>query len=668
MAATPQRPKRKKIKKKRIAFILILSAVVIFLAAGYFLNLLPDPGMLEHVLEPKVTATPPILLANGTAPLHTSMNIPLVADFSSAPKGHYSPLTLRFLDQSRGTPERWDWDFGDTTTSTLQHPVHEYSSAGVYNVSLTVTRGDGSRRSVTRYNILGTEQPPSKTVLVDTLREGYIGKGSEISFIPADGNSSVIIDGKPYPLPEGSRVKMRVGSDAAGRMNIRTGRVVSFAFSDVTLFVNGTQAASGEGGDCILPSYRYFQANLTYAVRPTNGEIRQIAVDGNKIRAGTENSQILITYHSGAIGEDLSLVTYPAYFEGRANSFTISDAVIASFEPGSGFTGPAPLSVWFRDTSAGSPDTWHWDFGDLTQSQDKNPEHIYSVPGSYTVTLTASRGNQKDTLIRKTAVIASPPRVVANFSASPQKGPAPLSVRCKDTSINAPSSWIWTFGPKSTPLTSNEQNPVVTYPHPGTYTVSLTSGNVYGSSDITRPEFITVTEPFRIPNKSILVKTGKRGYIEKDSVVEFVVLDRPASISINGGYRELGNGSVVRLDAMSDQEGEIFIDRGEIIKFSFPDIALYVNGELVSIGAIDSIFVPASSSFKTSLSYYLVPNSAYTLITVDGFNVVGDLDNAWIRVSSLGMNKDGSLRVTSSSNSTYIDGAMNQTVHDWVIE
>jgi PKD repeat protein len=216
-------------------------------------------------------------------------------------------------------------------------------------------------------------------------------------------------------------------------------------------------------------------------------------------------------------------------------------------------------------------------------------------------------------------------------------------------------------------LASHEQNPVVTYPHPGTYTVSLTSGNIYGSSDIIRPEFITVTEPFRIPDKSILVKTGKRGYIEKDSVVEFVVLDRPASISINGGYRELGNGSIVRLDAMSDQEGEIFIDRGEIIKFSFPDIALYVNGELVSVGAIDSIYIPASTDFKTSLSYYLVPNSAYTLITVDGFNVLGDLDTAWIRISNLGMDKDGRLRVTSSSNSTYIDGAMNQTVHDWVI-
>jgi len=668
MAETLRIPKRKKMKKKRIAFIIIFIAVFVFLATGYFLHLLPSPGMLVNLFEPKVTATTTLVLANDTDPLLLAVNKPLVADFSSAPEGQYSPLTIKFLDQSRGTPGQWTWDFGDTLSSTLQHPVHQYAMPGVYNVTLTVTRGDGSKRTLTRNNILGKDQPPSHSVLIDTLREGYISKGSEVTFLPADANASVIIDGKPYPLPEGSVVKMRAGSDAEGRMNIRSGRLVNFAFPDVTLFINGTQVASGSAGDCILPSYTYFKANLTYAVRPTNGEIRQIAVDGNKIRAGIENSQILVTYRSGAIGEDLTLVTYPAFFEGVANSFTISDAVIASFEPGPRFTGSAPLSVSFRDTSAGAPERWHWDFGDQTQSVEQNPAHVYSIPGAYTVTLTVNRGDQKDSLIRKTAVIASPPRVIANFSATPMKGPAPLKVRFADTSINAPSSWIWTFGPNSTPLNSSERNPVVTYPSPGTYAVSLTSGNVYGSSDITRPEFITVTEPFRIPDKSILVKTGKQGYLEKDSVVEFVVLDRPASISINGGYRELKQGSVVRLDAMSDQQGEIYIDRGEIMKFSFPDIALYENGELVAVGPVDSIYIPAYSGFRTSLSYYLVPNSAYTYVAVSGFDVLGDLDNAWIRISNLGMNSGGSLRLTSSSNSTYIDGSMNQTVHDWVIK
>jgi PKD repeat protein len=34
------------------------------------------------------------------------------------------------------------------------------------------------------------------------------------------------------------------------------------------------------------------------------------------------------------------------------------------------------------------PYTWHWDFGDGHTSDEKNPSHIYSNPGHYTVTLT----------------------------------------------------------------------------------------------------------------------------------------------------------------------------------------------------------------------------------------------------------------------------------------
>ena len=373
---------------------------------------------------------------------------------------------------------------------------------------------------MTRDDVLGAGKPPSHKVLVDTLRDGYISKGSEVSFISSDANSSVIIDGTSHKLPEGSVVKLRVGSNTEGRMTIRSGRLLSFAFPDVTLFVNGTQVAYGSSGDCILPSYRNFQANLSYAVKPASGEIRQIVVDGSTIRSGIENSQVLITYQSGATGEDLTLVTLPAYFEGTASSFKLSDALIAGFEPNQGFTGTAPMNVSFRDTSAGSPDIWHWDFGDHTQSDERQPVHTFSVPEAYTVTLTVSRGDQTDTIIRKSAIIASPPRVVANFSATPLKGPAPLTVKFTDQSINAPTSWSWSFGANSLSEPSPQQNPMVTYSRPGIYTVSLTSGNVYGSSDITRTEYITVTDPFRIPDKSIVVKTGKRGFIEKDSVVE----------------------------------------------------------------------------------------------------------------------------------------------------
>jgi PKD repeat protein len=667
MVAIPGIRKLPKMKKKRVLLVLGIVAGILLLAAVLLLHILPDPGTVAHLFEPKATAIPAALQSNGGDPLQILMNKPLVADFSSGTEEQYSPLRIRFLDLSRGNPETWDWDFGDNTRSALPHPVHQYATPGVYNVTLTVTRSDGSRRTVTRTDVLGVTKPADREVVIDTLRQGVISRGSEVAFLSTDANASILIDGTSYQLPNGSVVKLRVGSPGSGNMNIRNGRLVSFAFPDVTLFVNGSQLALGTSGDCFLPSYRYFQANLSYAILPTTGEMRQIAVNGVKVRAGAENSRILVTHRSDDHNADLTLVTFPAYFEGRATTLDFTTAVIADFEPETKYSGPAPLNVTFRDVSAGSPETWHWEFGDGTVSEQENPSHTYAIPGAYTVTLTVSRGDQADMVSRKNWVVASPPRVVANFTATPLKGPAPLIVKFADRSLNAPTMWAWTFGSNETPMNSSERDPVVVYPLPGTYTVSLTSGNIYGSSDLIRALYITVTDPFRNPDNLILVKTGKRGYVEKDSVIGFTVRDTPATIGINGGFRDLRKGSIVRLVAMSDQQGEIYMDKGGILKFSFPDMALYVDGELVTDGAIDSIYVPYLSDFKTSMSYYLVPNSAYTYISVNGYDVLGDLDNAWIRISSLGMTPAGSLRLISTDNSTYIDGAANQTVHDWVV-
>lgn len=50
------------------------------------------------------------------------------------------------------------------------------------------------------------------------------------------------------------------------------------------------------------------------------------------------------------------------------------------------------LSVSFRDLSTGVPDgsTYHWDFGDLKGSEEKNPTHEYTDSGFYIVTLEIS--------------------------------------------------------------------------------------------------------------------------------------------------------------------------------------------------------------------------------------------------------------------------------------
>jgi PKD repeat protein len=48
------------------------------------------------------------------------------------------PLAVEFTNESSGEITGWWWDFGDNTQSFDQNPVHTYSEAGVYSVTLTV--------------------------------------------------------------------------------------------------------------------------------------------------------------------------------------------------------------------------------------------------------------------------------------------------------------------------------------------------------------------------------------------------------------------------------------------------------------------------------------------------------------------------------------------------
>ncbi len=55
-----------------------------------------------------------------------------------------SQLTVAFMDTSTGNPTKWDWNFGDGTAhSTSRNPAHQYSDAGTYIVTLTVTNSVG---------------------------------------------------------------------------------------------------------------------------------------------------------------------------------------------------------------------------------------------------------------------------------------------------------------------------------------------------------------------------------------------------------------------------------------------------------------------------------------------------------------------------------------------
>jgi PKD repeat protein len=106
-------------------------------------------------------------------------------------------------------------------------------------------------------------------------------------------------------------------------------------------------------------------------------------------------------------------------YSGQLSTADQSVAVLVTYRtlgssgPTASFTasptsGPTPLAVQFTDTSTGSPTSWAWDFGDGGTSTSQNPNHTYTVAGTYTVSLTATNAAGSSTATQTGLITASP--------------------------------------------------------------------------------------------------------------------------------------------------------------------------------------------------------------------------------------------------------------------
>src|SRR3989442_3129347 len=97
---------------------------------------------------------------------------------------------------------------------------------------------------------------------------------------------------------------------------------------------------------------------------------------------------------------------------------------------------------------------------------------MYTVSGSYTVSLRVQSASGGDTQTKTSYIaVSSPVAPTAQFSGTPTSGQAPLAVQFTDESTAGTSpitSRSWTFGDGGT---STAQNPSHTYTVAGSYTV-----------------------------------------------------------------------------------------------------------------------------------------------------------------------------------------------------
>ena len=110
----------------------------------------------------------------------------------------------------------------------------------------------------------------------------------------------------------------------------------------------------------------------------------------------------------------------------------------------------------------------------------------YFAVRAYNATTTSGYSTEINT------VVGTATAPVANFSATPTTGTAPVTVSFTDTSTGTVTAREWTFGNGST---STAQNPSYTYSAAGTYTVSLKVTGSAGSNTATKTGYVTVSAP-----------------------------------------------------------------------------------------------------------------------------------------------------------------------------
>lgn len=397
------------------------------------------------------------------------------------------PLTVNFQSN---VPDAitWYWDFGDSTTSTLQNPSHIYSSYGSFDVRLITTNSNG---------------------VSDTLlKPAYIRiKRSDIKIngLPADGGclpltlnlSSTIttfgtVTSYQWDFGDGANSTQQTPShtyNTVGQFSLRLIITTSLGCTDtLTTKVKVGTPTTANFSASPLTVCAGLTVQFTDQSSPNVNEwlwdfsdgIKSIDKNPSHIFAKPGTYTIILAAKNNGCG---STITKPSY--------------ITVLPPAADFTALVNCSknteFSFTDNSI-SPGTWAWNFGDGTTSTLQNPPlHNFPGLGSYNVSLTVTNGGCTNTITKSIKVFTESPDFTSDIT---------TTCRGKEVSFTATnitpsnySSYFWDFGDgiqNNTDITNIKH----TYLTTGSGTVTLITTDINGCKNtVIKNNYIKMSGP-----------------------------------------------------------------------------------------------------------------------------------------------------------------------------